>query len=86
MTGEQNVPMRVEDEIDAALKMLGETRPPAEIVSRVHHRLDAAIISQRLKIKPTVSDPGCRRSDGGCDSSRDLYPNVSRPSKSSIGY
>ena len=26
MTGEQNVPMRVEDEIDAALKMLGETQ------------------------------------------------------------
>ena len=49
MTGEQNVPMRVEDEIDAALKMLGETRPPAEIVSRVHHRLEAAIISQPSK-------------------------------------
>ena len=49
MTGEQNVPMRVEDEIDAALKMLGETRPPAKIVSRVHHRLEAAIISQPAK-------------------------------------
>jgi hypothetical protein len=41
--------MRVEDEIDAALRMLGETQPTAEIVSRVHRRLASAAMSQRAR-------------------------------------
>ena len=47
MNTELNGPMRVEGDIDAALRMLGETQPPAEIVSRVHQRLEAAAVSQR---------------------------------------
>lgn len=49
MTTEHNGPMRVEVEIDAALKMLGETQPPAEIVSRVHRSLETAAVSQRAR-------------------------------------
>ena len=49
MDVEHNGPMRVEDEIDAALKMLGETQPPAAIVSRVHQRLETAAMSQRAR-------------------------------------
>lgn len=49
MNTEINGPMRVEGEIDAALRMLGETQPPAEIVSRVHQRLEAAAVSQRAR-------------------------------------
>lgn len=41
--------MRVENEIDAALKMLGATQPPAAILTRVHHRLEIAVGSQRAK-------------------------------------
>ena len=47
MNAKHNRPMRVEDDIDAAMKMLGETQPPAAFVSRVHQRLEAAVISQR---------------------------------------
>jgi hypothetical protein len=47
MNTEHKGPMSVEDDIDAALKMMGETQPPAEIVSRVHRSLEAAAISQR---------------------------------------
>ncbi|MGB8480746.1 MAG: hypothetical protein WCE63_18225 [Acidobacteriaceae bacterium] len=49
MSVEQSEPMRVEDEIDAALKMLGETQPPAAIVSRVHQRLETAAMSLRAR-------------------------------------
>ncbi|MHB1938226.1 MAG: hypothetical protein ACYCOR_16810 [Acidobacteriaceae bacterium] len=49
MITEHNGPRRVEDDIDAALKMLGETQPPAAIVSRVHQRLEAAAMSQRAR-------------------------------------
>jgi hypothetical protein len=41
--------MRVEDDIDAALKLLGETQPPAALVSRVHQRVEAAAMSQRAR-------------------------------------
>jgi hypothetical protein len=59
MTTEHNGPMRVEVEIDAALKMLGETQPPAEIVSRVHQRLSiAATASQRAKSGRVLLIPG----------------------------
>jgi hypothetical protein len=47
MTGDQNEPMRVEDEIDAALTILRETQPPSEMVSRVHRRMENAAMSQR---------------------------------------
>jgi hypothetical protein len=47
MNTEHKGPMRVEDDIDSALKMMGETQPPAEIVSRVHRRIEAAAVSQR---------------------------------------
>ncbi len=49
MTTEHNGPTRIEHEIDAALKMLGETQPPAEIVSRVHRSLETAVVSQRAR-------------------------------------
>ncbi|MHB1745363.1 MAG: hypothetical protein ACYCRE_11450, partial [Acidobacteriaceae bacterium] len=49
MNAEINGPMRVEGEIDAALKMLDETQPPAEIVSRVHQRLETAAVPQRAR-------------------------------------
>jgi hypothetical protein len=49
MNAEHKGPMRVEDEIDAALKMLGETEPPAEMVSHVHQRLEAAALLQRAR-------------------------------------
>ncbi len=49
MTTEHNGPMRVEVEIDAALKMLGETQPPAAIVSRVHRGLETAAMSRRAR-------------------------------------
>ena len=49
MNVEHNGPMRVEDEIDAALKLLGKTQPPAAIVSRVHGRLETAAMSQRVR-------------------------------------
>ncbi len=46
MTTEQNGPTNVQDDIDVALKMLGETQAPAAIVSRVHRSLETAAISQ----------------------------------------
>jgi hypothetical protein len=46
MITEHNGPRRDEDDIDAAMKMLGETQPPAGIASRVHQRLETAAISQ----------------------------------------
>jgi hypothetical protein len=49
MNAEHNGPMTVEDDIDATLKMLGETQPPAEIVTRVHQRHEAAAMSQRAR-------------------------------------
>jgi len=49
MNSEHNRPMGVEDDIDAALKRLGETQPPAAIVSRVHHRLETAAKLQRTR-------------------------------------
>ena len=49
MTTEHNRPMRVEHEIDAALKMLGETQPPEAIVSRMHSCLETAAMSQRAR-------------------------------------
>jgi hypothetical protein len=49
MTAEHNGSLRVEDEIDAALKMLGETEPPAAIVSRAHQRLEIAATSRRAR-------------------------------------
>ena len=49
MTTEHNGPMKVEDEIDAALKMLGETQPPAALVSRMHSCLETAAMSQRAR-------------------------------------
>ena len=50
MNAKHNRPMRVEDDIDAAMKLLGETQPPAAVVSRVHQRLEAAVISQRARL------------------------------------
>ncbi|HUV95907.1 MAG TPA: hypothetical protein VMV98_00415 [Acidobacteriaceae bacterium] len=49
MTTEHNGPMKVEDEIDAALKMLGETQPPVALVSRMHSCLETAAMSQRAR-------------------------------------
>jgi hypothetical protein len=48
MNAEHNGPTKIEEEIDATLKMLGETQPPAEIVLRVHRRLESAV-SQRVQ-------------------------------------
>jgi len=42
-------PVIVEDDIDAALKMLGEMQPPAAIVSRVHSCLETAALSQTAR-------------------------------------
>ena len=50
MNAEHNGPMRAEGEIDAVLKMLGETQPPDALVSRVHRNLESAMArSQRAK-------------------------------------
>ncbi len=49
MTTEHNGPMRVEDEIDAALKMLGETQPPAALVSRMHRSLEVGAVSHQAR-------------------------------------
>ncbi|MGO8720757.1 MAG: hypothetical protein ACLQMO_16325 [Acidobacteriaceae bacterium] len=49
MSTEHNEPMRVEDEIDAALKMLSETEPPAALVSRMHRSLEVAAVSHRVR-------------------------------------
>lgn len=49
MNGEHNGPMRFDGDIDAALKMLGETQPPAAIVSRVHQRLESAAMLHRVR-------------------------------------
>ena len=49
MTTEHNGPARIEDEIDAALKMLGETQPPVALVSRMHSCLETATMSQRAR-------------------------------------
>lgn len=49
MNAENNGPMRVEGEIDAALKMLGETQPPAAMVSRIHQNLETVAMSQRAR-------------------------------------
>ena len=49
MSTEHNGPIRVEDEIDVALKMLGETQPPAALVSRVHRSLEVAAVSHRAR-------------------------------------
>jgi hypothetical protein len=49
MNAEHKGPLGDEDEIDAALKMLGETQPPAAMVSHVHQRLEAAVLSQRVR-------------------------------------
>ena len=46
MNSELNGSMGVEDEIDAALKMLGDVQPPEAIVTRVHQRLETTAISQ----------------------------------------
>ena len=46
MSSESGMPMKFDAEIDAAMKMLGETQPPAEIVSRVHQSLEMAASSQ----------------------------------------
>lgn len=47
MTTDHDGTMRVEHEIDAALKMLGEMQPAADLVSRVHRSLDAAAASHQ---------------------------------------
>jgi hypothetical protein len=49
MSTEHNGPMRVEDDIDAALKLLGEAQPPAALVSRMHRSLETAAMSQRAR-------------------------------------
>jgi len=49
MKSDQDRPEKFAEEIDAALKMLGETQPPAAIVSRVHQRLEAAAVPQRAR-------------------------------------
>ena len=49
MTTEHNGPARIEDEIDAALKMLGETQPPATLVSRMHSCLEIAAVSHQAR-------------------------------------
>lgn len=49
MNAEHNRSMTNEDEIDAALTFLGETEAPADIVSRVHQRLETAAVSQRAR-------------------------------------
>jgi hypothetical protein len=46
MTTEQNGLRNVEDDIDVALKMLGEMQAPATLVSRVHQGLETAAMSQ----------------------------------------
>ncbi len=38
-----NAPIKIEKEIDAALKLLSETRPPAAMASRVHRNLETAM-------------------------------------------
>ena len=49
MTAEHNGPARIEDEIDAALKMLGETQPPVALVSRMHRSLEVAAVSHQAR-------------------------------------
>lgn len=49
MNAEHNGSLRVEAEIDAALKILNETQPPAQLVWRTHQRLDAAAVSNRVR-------------------------------------
>ena len=46
MTGDQNERMRIDNDIEAALKVLGEMQPPGAIVSRVHRRLEIAAALQ----------------------------------------
>jgi hypothetical protein len=49
MSTKHNGPMRVDEDIDAALKMLGETNPPEALVSRTRQRLEIAAMSQRTR-------------------------------------
>jgi hypothetical protein len=49
MNVEHDGRIRVEDDIDAALKMLGETQAPAALVSRVHRSLDVAAMSRSTR-------------------------------------
>lgn len=46
MISELNGSMGVKDQIDAALKMLGDVQPPEAIVTRVHQRLETTAMSQ----------------------------------------
>jgi hypothetical protein len=41
--------MKIEDDIHAALTMLGETHPPEALVSRTRQRLEIAAMSQRAR-------------------------------------
>ena len=49
MSTEHNGPMRMEEDIDAALKILGDTQPPAQMLLRVQQSLEIAAISKRAR-------------------------------------
>ena len=52
-----NDPVKTEQEIDAALKLLNETQPPAAMTSRIHRDLEAAVTAAELA-RPGRSFPG----------------------------
>lgn len=49
MNAKHNGSMRIEEDINVALKMLGEAQPPDALVSRVHESLEAAAVSRRYR-------------------------------------
>ena len=73
MNAEHNRSMTNEDEIDAALTFLGETEAPADIVSRVHQRLETAAVSQRARSGKRL----LISVDGDCQASRNCSAGAS---------
>jgi len=49
MKTQQDMPTNVEQEIDTALKMLGQTQPPAGLTARVHRGLITAFASKQAR-------------------------------------
>ncbi|MES2220371.1 MAG: hypothetical protein V4587_05320 [Acidobacteriota bacterium] len=55
MTSESGMPMKIDAEIDAALEMLAEAQPPAQLVPRVHHSLKVAATAQTTRSRRRFS-------------------------------